>query len=66
MVMWYKVKQLSDYLQISTSTIYSLARSGKIPATKIGGQWRFNKNEIDKSLNRKGNRNRNREKRQRG
>lgn len=63
MVMWYKVKQLSDYLQISTSTIYSLARCGKLPATKIGGQWRFNKNEIDKSLNRKSNRNRNREKR---
>ena len=62
MIMWYTVKQLSDYLQISTSTIYSMARSGKLPATRVGGQWRFNKDEIDKSLNRKSNRSRNREK----
>lgn len=56
--MWYTVKQLSDYLQLSPSTIYTMARSGKLPAARIGGQWRFNKNEIDKSLNRKSNRNR--------
>ena len=59
MAMWYTVKQLSDYLQLSPSTIYAMARSGKLPATRVGGQWRFNKNEIDKSLNRKSNRNRN-------
>lgn len=62
MIMWCTVKQLSDYLQISTSTIYLMARSGKLPAAKVGGQWRFNKNEIDKSLNRKSNRNPKREK----
>jgi len=58
MIIWYTVRQLSDYLQLSSSTIYAMARSGKLPATRLGGQWRFNKNEIDKSLNRKTKRNR--------
>ena len=29
-------------------TIYRLAKSGKIPAMKIGAEWRFKKNLIDK------------------
>jgi len=42
------VKQLAEYLQMDTYTIYRLARNGKIPATKIGAEWRFKKNLIDK------------------
>ncbi len=42
------VKQLAHYLQMDEHTIYRLARGGKIPAMKIGAEWRFKKNLIDK------------------
>jgi len=41
-------KQLSEYLQMDEHTIYRLAKKGKIPAMKIGAEWRFKKNLIDK------------------
>jgi excisionase family DNA binding protein len=42
------VKQVAEYLQMDEHTIYKLSRSGKIPALKIAGQWRFKKDVIDK------------------
>jgi len=42
------VKQLASYLQMDEHTIYRLAKSGKIPAMKIGAEWRFKKTLIDK------------------
>jgi len=47
------VKQLASYLQMDEYTIYRLARSGKIPAMKIGAEWRFKKNLIDKWIEKK-------------
>ncbi len=44
------VKQVADYLQMDEHTIYKLSRSGKIPALKIAGQWRFKKDVIDSWL----------------
>jgi len=32
---------------MSTSSIYKMAQTGKIPAYKVGRQWRFKKEEID-------------------
>jgi len=40
-------KQVAEYLQMSTSSIYKMAQTGKIPAYKVGRQWRFKKEEID-------------------
>jgi PTS system nitrogen regulatory IIA component len=40
-------KQLAEYLQISQRSIYRLLERGELPATKIGGQWRFRKTAID-------------------
>jgi nitrogen PTS system EIIA component len=40
-------KQLGEYLQLSPRTIYRLLERGELPATKIGGQWRFRKETID-------------------
>ena len=40
-------KQLAEYLQLSSRSIYRLLERGQIPATKIGGQWRFRKSAID-------------------
>jgi len=47
------VKQLADYLQMDEHTIYRLAKNGKIPAMKIGAEWRFKKNLIDKWIEEK-------------
>jgi len=40
------------YLRVTKKTIYRLARLGKIPATKVGQQWRFRKNKVDEWLHR--------------
>ncbi len=44
------LEELSAYLKIPRSTIYKLVRGGKIPAHKIGRQWRFNRAAIDRWL----------------
>lgn len=47
------VKELADYLGIGKSKIYSLIRNKKIPASKIGRQYRFSKTVIDSWLKEK-------------
>jgi excisionase family DNA binding protein len=37
------VKQVADYLKIDKFTVYRLVTQGKLPAYKVGSQWRFNK-----------------------
>ena len=37
------------------SPVYRLAQEGKIPATKVGNQWRFQKKKIDEWLEKGGN-----------
>jgi excisionase family DNA binding protein len=44
---WVTLEQIADYLQISTSSIYKMVQAGRIPAYKVGRQWRFKKQEID-------------------
>jgi excisionase family DNA binding protein len=44
---WMTVKDVSKYLQLSMDMIYKMAQQGKIPASKIGAQWRFKREEID-------------------
>jgi len=45
---WLTLEQIAQYLQISTSSIYKMAQAGKIPAYKVGRQWRFKKDGIDR------------------
>lgn len=47
------IKELSEYLGIGKSKIYSLIRLKKIPASKIGRQYRFSKDVIDAWLKEK-------------
>ena len=35
------IKEVADYLKINEKTIYRLAKEKKIPAFKIGGNWRL-------------------------
>jgi len=50
---WLTLEQIAEYLQMSTSSIYKMAQAGKIPAYKVGRQWRFRKEEIDKWVEKK-------------
>ncbi|HUU50493.1 MAG TPA: helix-turn-helix domain-containing protein [Nitrospinota bacterium] len=43
-------QELADYLKLNEVTVYKYAKEGKIPGYKIGKQWRFNKEEINKLL----------------
>ena len=45
---WLTLEQIAGYLQMSTSSIYKMAQAGKIPSYKVGRQWRFKEEEIDK------------------
>jgi excisionase family DNA binding protein len=39
--------QVARYLNIDKFTVYRLVTQRKIPAFKVGNQWRFKKNMID-------------------
>ena len=41
------VRDVALFLKINEQTVYRLARCGKIPARKIGKQWRFSRAEIE-------------------
>jgi excisionase family DNA binding protein len=38
------------YLQVNLRTVYRLIREGKLPAVRVGRQWRFRKTDIDEWL----------------
>jgi excisionase family DNA binding protein len=40
-------KELQTMLQVDRTTIYRMAESGRLPAVKVGGQWRFPRQQID-------------------
>jgi excisionase family DNA binding protein len=42
------VTELSDYLRIHRSTVYRLLKAGQLPGFRIGSDWRFNVEAIDK------------------
>jgi len=42
------ITQVAEYLNIRELTVYKLARQGGLPAFKVGGQWRFKKELLDK------------------
>lgn len=41
-------KEVSQYLKLHPFTVNKLAREGKIPAFKIGADWRFDKRLIER------------------
>lgn len=46
----YTVDEVAKALKLNPYTVRRLVREGKIPAFKIGGQWRFRKDEIDRFI----------------
>lgn len=49
------IEEVASYLKVSKETVYKMAQQNKIPATKVGNQWRFNRTTIDKWLQDQGN-----------
>lgn len=41
------ISEAASYLNIKKGTLYRLAKNGRIPAVKIGGQWRFKRDRLD-------------------
>lgn len=44
------VEEIANYLNFSKRTIYTIIKRCEIPYIKVGGQYRFNREEIDKWL----------------
>lgn len=42
------IKEVADYLNMKEQTVYRLVQQQKIPAVKIGGQWKTKRDHIDK------------------
>ena len=42
--------QVQDLLQVDRTTIYRMVESGRLPAIRVGNQWRFSRPEIERWL----------------
>ena len=42
------VGDLSEYFRVHPSTVYRLLRHGKLPAFKVGNDWRFSREAIER------------------
>ncbi|MBC8368113.1 helix-turn-helix domain-containing protein [bacterium] len=42
--------EAADYLKMHVKTVCRLAKEGKIPAKKVGSEWRFLKGVLDRWL----------------
>ncbi len=40
-------EEVLEYLHVNLRTVYRLIKAGKIPALRVGRQWRFRKRDID-------------------
>jgi len=44
---WLTIEELADYLKLGRTKLYQMAQDGSMPASKLGNQWRFDRDEID-------------------
>ena len=44
---WLTLDELAEYLKLSRTKLYKMAQKATVPASKIGTQWRFDRQEID-------------------
>ncbi|MFQ5927219.1 MAG: helix-turn-helix domain-containing protein, partial [Terriglobia bacterium] len=54
------IREASDYLGISPDTLYRYVYQDKIPAFKLGNRWKFKKTVLDRWMERKISRSKNR------
>ncbi|MEW9897107.1 helix-turn-helix domain-containing protein [Chitinivorax sp. PXF-14] len=41
------IDEVAAFLKAGKRTVYRLAASGKLPAFKLGGTWRFRRSDLD-------------------
>jgi excisionase family DNA binding protein len=46
------VKEVAEYLRVNQYTVYRLVSQKKLPAFKVGSQWRFERSVLDNWLKR--------------
>jgi excisionase family DNA binding protein len=39
--------EAKEFLRITSSTLYRLVQNGVVPASKVGGQWRFKQDRLE-------------------
>jgi len=44
------IKEVADFLRISTISAYSWVRDGRLPAIRIGKEWRVRSRDLDEWL----------------
>ena len=44
------LNEVAEYLRIPRSTAYKLVQEGRLPGQKVGRQWRFRRDTIDRWL----------------
>lgn len=40
------IREVAEYLKVAEKTAYRLAAEGTLPGFKVGGSWRFRREEI--------------------
>ena len=41
------IEEVAEYLRFHPSTVYRLVRQGRLPAVKVGKQWRFHRQALE-------------------
>lgn len=41
------IQELAEYLKLNEKTAYRLAGEGKLPGFKVGGSWRFKREDLE-------------------
>ncbi len=49
------IAEVAAYLRISQRTAWRWCQSGRLPAGKVGHQWRISRRELEKFVRRQGN-----------
>jgi len=44
---WLTIDELADYLKMGRTKLYRMAQECEMPASKVGNQWRFDREQID-------------------
>lgn len=42
------LKEVASYLKVAEKTAYRLAAEGRLPGFKVGGSWRFKRQDIER------------------
>lgn len=51
------LKEVAEYLKLAEKTAYRLAAEGNLPGFKVGGSWRFKREDIESWIEEKKRRN---------